>query len=172
MHIYPNNYKYSTLRAYLNGSYEEDDQQQKIYTGCGFLQKAFTPAAQELIMETEVDNSLESCLDYNATPPRSVTQIDYICDNTLDKIFVLSESFVSDFYHYYAEFKDHQVTDYAIANYAIMSNPKSIAGGWLRTPGNSSTYACVYSFDPSVTRFDVDKKRNILPALRVSELPE
>ena len=40
--IYPNNYKYSTIRAYLNGSYESGDSQPTTYSGNGFLQIAFT----------------------------------------------------------------------------------------------------------------------------------
>ena len=44
--VYPNNYKYSTVRAYLNGSYESIDPQTKTYLGTGFLQSAFTRGAQ------------------------------------------------------------------------------------------------------------------------------
>ena len=58
--IYANNYKYSTVRAYLNGSYEEDDTQAKTYQDAGFLQTAFTPQAREFIATTTVDNSARS----------------------------------------------------------------------------------------------------------------
>ena len=81
--VYPNNYKYSTIRAYLNGKYESDDTQKKTaYTDEGFLQTAFTSAAQLLIAETEVDNTKETT-DNAAT---------YTCENTTDKIFLLSYS--------------------------------------------------------------------------------
>ena len=174
--VYPNNYQYSTLRAYLNGSYEEDDQQQKIYTGCGFLQKAFTPAAQELIMETEVDNSNSSCVESTWNPNIYGQYInEYTCNNTFDKIFVLSEGLIIDFFpNEWSELsKRHLITDYAKANYAVFDNPKVVAGGWLRSPDcETPTKVYIYSFNINHLPSDVNNKRGVLPALRVSELPE
>ncbi|MBR6192858.1 MAG: hypothetical protein IKQ66_01705 [Treponema sp.] len=78
--IFPNSYPYSNIRAYLNGTdnqfvlsggtrrtYDID------WTGTGFLQKAFTPGAQNLIAKTTVGNA-EISSNYN----------------TSDKIFILS----------------------------------------------------------------------------------
>lgn len=45
--VYANNYKYSTIRAYLNGSYESGDSQTKTYENKGFLQTAFTRQHKE-----------------------------------------------------------------------------------------------------------------------------
>ena len=64
--INSNNYQYSSLRAYLNGSYEDGDPQPHTYEGNGFLQTAFTTDMQSAILA-------------NAN-----------CQN--DKLFVLSKS--------------------------------------------------------------------------------
>ncbi len=78
--IYPNSYPYSNIRSYLNGTdnqfvlsggtrrtYDID------WTGKGFLQKAFTPSAQNLIATTKVGNA-----EISSNYPTS------------DKIFILS----------------------------------------------------------------------------------
>ena len=81
--IYPCNYKYSQIRAYLNGltyyydtsateTTEKDD-----YKDAGFLQTAFTQTAQNVIATTEVDNE-------------SGLAEEFVCENTSDKIFLLS----------------------------------------------------------------------------------
>lgn len=97
--VYPNNYKHSLIRAYLNGlSYEKKDtvSNQQIedgsYEGLGFLQTAFTNDLQSNIAETNVDNSSAS------TYPASETVKDnnYICENTNDKIFLLSAQEITD----------------------------------------------------------------------------
>ena len=110
--IYPNNYKYSTVRAYLNGSYEDGDPQTKEYAGNGFLQTAFTSSAQNLISTTTVDNSLTSTGDSTNT---------CVCENTDDKIFLLSRSESS-----YAR-NTHLPTDFAKAK-------GSDGWWWLRSP--------------------------------------
>lgn len=69
--IYANNYKYSNIRAYLNGTANQfvtdggtGDKRNINYiidwTDKGFLQSAFTSNAQSLIATTTVDNSAES----------------------------------------------------------------------------------------------------------------
>ncbi len=137
--VYANNYKYSTIRAYLNGAYESDDTQDKTaYNGKGFLQTAFTATAQSKIAEIEVDNRKETTgyseSTYTAT---------YACENTTDKIFLLSESEVinSDYgfvaYNSYGQ-KNARIrvtTDYAKANYANQSTTDGYGGcWWLRSP--------------------------------------
>ena len=61
-----NNYKNSDIRAWLNGK---------------FLNTAFGDVAQSLIETTEVDNSASST-GYDSNP--------YACENTFDKVFLLS----------------------------------------------------------------------------------
>ena len=122
--VYPNNYKYSTIRAWLNGKYEVYDTQSEVYEGKGFLQTAFTTAAQGLINTTTVDNSKES-----TCPASSPTQFlqngenPYVCKDTEDKIFLLSEKEVTTSSYGFKEYnisdnaRNHQATDYAKADY-------------------------------------------------------
>ena len=148
--IYPNNYQYSTVRAYLNGSYEENDTQQKIYKDCGFLQKAFTPTAQEMIVET-------------------------VFGNTVDKIFALNTNLAKTVLQFYPE-TEHQITDYAKANNAAFEDGK-VVSSWLSTPSSEDTSdevteAYVFSFDQYTKTSNVTERRNVLSALQVSALPE
>lgn len=96
--IYPNNYKYSNIRAYLNGIKNaaiEDGLPENKYnidwTGKGFLQKAFTPEQRKLIHKTAVDNSL-STTAYTNYNNQSFASPKYICENTEDYVFLLAES--------------------------------------------------------------------------------
>ncbi|MCR4901103.1 MAG: hypothetical protein K5907_09855 [Treponema sp.] len=49
--IYPSDYDYSTIRAFLTGSYKEDDTQERKYEGNGFLQQAFPTEQKEYISD-------------------------------------------------------------------------------------------------------------------------
>lgn len=99
--IYASNYKYSTVRAYLNGIYETDDKRQaKTYLNKGFLQTAFTSEQQKAILITTIDNSADSTKDADGNLKASK----YYCDDTSDKIFLLSE-------------KEVTTTDYGFASY-------------------------------------------------------
>ena len=139
--IYPNNYKYSQIRAYLNGlDYYYDTSSTETtkktdYKYKGFLQTAFTQKAQGLIANTVVDNSKETT-GYS----ESTYTAGYACENTTDKIFLLSESEVinSDYgFAAYSKYGKRNArirfpTDYAKANNAYMG---SIGGcWWLRSP--------------------------------------
>lgn len=127
--IYPNNYKYSTIRAYLNGSYEPDDTQIKAYEDNGFLQKAFTSYAQNLINVSTIDNSLSSSYSYTN---QNFYNHEFYCENTEDKVFLLSRleetayaEILKNNYNY------HVQTDYAKANYSYNTY------WWLRSPAAS-----------------------------------
>lgn len=86
--IYPNNYEHSAVRAYLNGlSYNKDSSTDSTYMGNGFLQLAFTETGRTKIADTTVDNSQSSAGDNG-----SAINCSYSCNNTLDKIFLLSEN--------------------------------------------------------------------------------
>ena len=91
--VYRNNYKYSRVRAFLNGaSYEivewgKDPETQVFgyqyktisdFNGKGFLQLAFSEEEQDRIATTLVDNS-------------TGVNSKYKCDDTYDKIFLLSK---------------------------------------------------------------------------------
>jgi hypothetical protein len=162
--VYPNNYKYSNVRAYLNGAYEPDDTQEKKYEGIGFLQSAFTEEDQELIAYTLVDNSTATTIDETGKiEPADL----YICDNTYDKIFLLSElemtqsEYGFDLYNKKDNTRRRLVTDYAKAHHVycvqyvsggisvqssywnrpstvIVRDPRSTAYWWLRSPSSNS----------------------------------
>ncbi len=175
--VYPNNYKYSTIRAYLNGKYESDDTQGKTaFENKGFLQTAFTATAQSKIAETEVDNRKETT-GYS----ESTYAADYACENTTDKIFLLSESEVINRDYGFAAYNSRGrgnarirvTTDFAKANYAFQNNINDGYGGywWLRSP------SCKYSdYVPHVddgghayTNYYVGyKEYGIVPALSIS----
>lgn len=142
--VYANNYKHSQIRAYLNGlDYYYDTSSTETtkkteYTGKGFLQTAFTQSAQALIAETVVDNSKETT-GYS----ESTYAADYACENTTDKIFLLSESEVINSDYGFAAYKScgkgnariRFPTDYAKANYADASSKDGCGGSWwLRSP--------------------------------------
>ena len=123
--IYPNNYKYSNIRSYLNGisnQYVADggtaSQYDKDWTGKGFIQNAFTVSAQDLIAETRVDNSVDGS--------------QYACENTKDKIFLISQKEVTN--PNYISTRSRYPTDYAKANSAYKDGY-----WWLRTPINKDS---------------------------------
>ena len=148
--VYPNNYEHSKIRAYLNGlSYavKATDSAEQItdstYNGIGFLQTAFTSSAQSLIATTTVDNSAASTNPAsNASQWNSGTN-DYACENTSDKIFLLSEKEATASDYGFTEYNVYGLgnsrirvtTDYAKANYAYQSSTAGYGGWWwLRSP--------------------------------------
>lgn len=116
--VYNNNYAESTIRAWLNDT---------------FYNTAFTELQQELILTTTVDNSLESTGD-DKNP--------YVCEDTEDKIFLLS----------YMEAKSYDLdnaslirksTDYAKSQGCCQSTVDRYIGNcfwWLRSPDNHYSY--------------------------------
>ena len=147
--VYENNYKYSTIRAWLNGKYEDDDTQEenKAYKGIGFLQTAFTPEAQGLITPTTVDNSNESTFGRGDTVENNL----YACGDTTDKIFLLSKQEVTmseyGFDKYYAYGQGNNTRIRVTTDYAKATGPyKDSTDGyrwWLRSPFHRSS-RCVW----------------------------
>ena len=79
--VYANNYQYSTIRGWLNTT---------------FYQTAFSQLEQSRIKTTNVDNSARSTNpNDNATAFNGGVNI-YACDNTLDKVFLLSQQEVTN----------------------------------------------------------------------------
>lgn len=154
--IYANNYKYSNIRAYLNGTknqYVTDGGTLNTYTvdwsEKGFLQKAFTTSAQALIETTSVDNSAASTNpDGNSTLWNSGKNT-FACADTSDKIFLLSEQEVTTSAYGFTEFDSYgegnsrirETTDYAKANSAYQSTTSGYGGyWWFRSPSSYSSY--------------------------------
>ncbi|MBO7582571.1 MAG: hypothetical protein J6T20_02130 [Treponema sp.] len=109
--IYPNDYKYSNIRAYLNGIKNQFitdggspiTDSDKDWTENGFLPTAFTSSAQNLILVTQVDY-----------------KVGYDKKTISDKIFILESSDNNKL--------SKPGTDFAIANYLKLSNNY---GGWI-----------------------------------------
>ncbi|MCR4741303.1 MAG: DUF6273 domain-containing protein [Treponema sp.] len=180
--IYANNYKYSNIRAYLNGTkkqYVTDGGTSNDYTidwsDKGFLQKAFTTSAQALIPTTSVDNSAASTNpDGNSTLWNSGTN-DYACDNTSDKIFLLSEQEVTTSSYGFAAYDEEdsnrirQATDYANAN--TSGAGQNTGYWWLRSPYYDDCAVVRYTdlYGPASYQCSVyDRESGVCPALCIS----
>ncbi len=149
--IYANNYEYSNIRAWLNG-YNGTDYNVSDYTNKGFIDIAFTEVEKLLINSTLVDNSLSSTGD---------TTNNYICNNTTDKIYLLSYSDATNTSYgfrssssAYDVARQAQVSDYARSKGCYMYTSTNYLGNgpwWLRSPySNSSYYAKGVFFDGNI----------------------
>ena len=146
--IYQNNYKYSNIRAWLNG-YNGTDYKITDYTNKGFYDRAFKEEEKGAIVTTEVDNSASTT--YSSSN-------EYACENTYDKIYLLS---YKDMYNTSYGFTDDesryaQVTDYAKANGAVwFTSTQYFNNGyyWLRSPYKyySNYYASSVYYDGYVS---------------------
>lgn len=130
--IYQNNYKYSNIRAWLNG-YNGTEYKIADYTNKGFYDRAFKEEEKGAIVTIEVDNSASTMLS---------SPNEYACENTYDKIYLLS---YKDMYNTSYGFTDDesryaQVTDYVKANGAYWDYPTQyFNNGYylLRSPNDS-----------------------------------
>lgn len=127
--VYPNNYEYSNIRAWLNGydgsSYNVDN-----YTNKGFIDIAFTEEERKLINSTLVNNSLASTGD---------SANSYVCNDTTDKIYLLSfnEATNTNYGFDNDESRRAIVSDYARSKSCfIWTGSTSYGSGywWLRSP--------------------------------------
>ena len=148
--VYSNNYMHSRIRAYLNGlSYQKkkDSSAEQVenseYYGKGFLQTAFTPEEIEKIATVIVDNSARSTNPDKSPSLWNIGKNLYACNNTEDKIFLLSEQEVTtqtygfDVYNAYGEgnTRIRITTDFAKASGAYQSATDGFGGlWWLRSP--------------------------------------
>ena len=181
--VYENNYKYSSIRAYLNGldyyerKYPSNTVKKTDYTDKGFLQTAFTAEAQNLIAVTTVDNSAASTTD-SGNKLNEVTK--YACEDTKDKIFLLSQKEATS-YGFPAYNKSgagsariRKPTDYAMANYAYQDSTDGYGGyWWLRSPTSDSSWAYFVNYNGNTGSINSEwsvKKSNggVVPALSIS----
>ncbi len=109
-----NNYANSTIRAWLNDN---------------FINTAFTELQRELILTTEVDNGLIASDYKNGNP--------YLCENTNDKIFLLSKAEVKNSAYGFTSdsIRVMKATAYAESQ-GVFANDSSVGWWWLRTPSN------------------------------------
>ena len=86
VNIHPNNYKESKVRAFLNGlEYNKSGTTDSSFLAKGFLQTAFSSSDLASILDTTVDNSADSTACPGVSPATGSA-----CENTTDKIFLLS----------------------------------------------------------------------------------
>ena len=172
--IYDNNYKYSYVRAYLNGldTYGTSgtvnaNTSKYYYKDKGLLQQAFTTAQSNLIKSTTVDNSASTTGNSSNS---------YVCENTEDKIFLLSYKDLNSTYSSAVKNGSSSATrmkfptDYAGAMGAKRNNSTStLYGGsyWMRSPYSSSPDDAWYVFGFSTTsNYDVNASDfGVVPAL-------
>lgn len=146
--IAPNNYKYSTLREFLNN---------------GFYNAAFTTAQQNAILLTDVDNSASTT--GNSSNP-------YACENTQDKVFALSykEAVNSSYFASNAE-RQLKVTDYAKATGSYFGTGDYENVGWwfLRSPRyDDGNYAYCVLYGGDYSDFHVNYfSSGVVPALQI-----
>ncbi len=165
--IYPNNYEYSEIRAYLNGlSYPDLKKTETKWEGNGFLQTAFTADEQELILTTVIDNSEAQYANQSVLGKK-----EYLCRNTRDKIFLLSKKDIENPELGFTgnDSRIRLVTDYAYAHMAFRSN---LSNGiwWVRTPVQmyaSRAYVVIYTgeADENKTNRVRDPVTGVVPAL-------
>ena len=171
--IYPNNYKYSNIRAYLNSTknqFEADGgtptQYDIDWTNAGFLTAAFTSTELAKIKTVLVDNSA-------ATTDSTTNQ--YACENTEDKVYLLSykEAQKKLYGLYNNSDRIMKTTAYARANGAYQDSNEAYGGyWWLRSPRcNGSHYARYIRNDGNSDDGSDVRYHNVgvVPALTVTE---
>ena len=179
--IYPSNYKYSNVRAYLNGVQNQfiidggiEDSNNMDWTGNGFLQSAFTNSAISKISDTSVKNDLDSTGDKSNS---------YICDNTKDKIFLPSvQEMTNTEYDFnptrsndessYDAKRIRVATDYAKANNMnITRSPFYFLRSPCYLPGYYGKSCWIITNENGRIAFDYVNKpdRGIIPALCLVE---
>ncbi|MBR2972392.1 MAG: hypothetical protein IKC61_05650 [Clostridia bacterium] len=157
---YANNYKYSEVRKWLNAT---------------FYETAFSELQREIILTTMIDNSAEST-GFSSNP--------YACEDTEDKIFLLSHAEVtkSEYgfaldYLSYDTARRIQTSDYTRATGAYMYSAPSYYGKgywWLRSPQYS--YSChtnTVGFSGDIDYADILSIRSvgIVPAMWIDLNP-
>ena len=119
--IYPNNYMYSHIRSWLNTT---------------FYQTAFTTLEQQIIEIFSIDNSGSSTAG---------SRNKYLCDNTNDKMFILSYKEANTYYSSNDE-RISKGSDYAKSQGLYVSNTNSYY--YLRSPNcRDSEYVRIVSID-------------------------
>lgn len=150
-----NNYADSTIRRWLNDT---------------FYNTAFNQYEQEIVLTTTVDNRGESA-GYDTNK--------YACEDTEDKVFLLSYVEVVDYLGFY-EYSMKKTTDYAQSQgvYTYSGSRESylgVGGWWLRSPHHYNHYSQrvgsvghYYSYDDVQGRgegYVYDSYYGVVPAL-------
>lgn len=175
---YPNNYEHSQIRAYLNGlDYDAANiNNSNTWYKRGFYQKAFTTNARKLINTTVVDNSALSTTDTKKSFSQAKT---YACNNTNDKVFLLSIKEVTTSEYGFADYNTFDTQkpsgrNRSVTDYTECARTTSGEGNWwLRSPvyNDSGSVQAVWAFGYLVQTWpDTDLKTvfGIVPAITIS----
>lgn len=114
-YVYANNYKYSDMRAWLNGE---------------FFDNAFMLGGSK-VLETLLDNS-DTSTGYSGNP--------FVCEDTLDKVFLPSKSDYSNSSYGFTNDNSRifKATDYAITKGIFVDSSTQGGSYWTRSPHNST----------------------------------
>ena len=153
-----NNYAESDIRAWLNSL---------------FYDTAFSSLQKELILTTEVDNSVKSANPCGDEKYFNNGVNKYACENTSDKIFLLSEEEVTNssygFNGYVADTARKMMTsDYSRAVGAMM-NTDGIGWWWLRSPyysGSHNARGCIDNGNVQIISVN-GPREGVVPALTI-----
>ena len=110
---YADNYKYSNIRKWLNST---------------FYETAFSSLESLLILTTEVDNSAKSTNPYGQATYWDNGVNKYACENTNDKIFLLSVEEATNAEYGFASFDT-----YDTARRMLTSDYSRATGAWMNT---------------------------------------
>ena len=145
------------MNGYNGTAYEVEN-----FEGKGFLDVAFTQEEQAKILETTVDNSAE-------TTYSPLNQ--YACENTNDKIYLMSESEMKKTDYGYKNDQDRmrKGTDYAIARRLCVNSISKNGDYWTRSPTSVYSSGASYVYDDgSLSSNGVDYDYfGVLPALKI-----
>ena len=149
--VYPNNYEYSKIRAWLNG-YDGTGYNVLDFTNCGFIDIAFTEEEKKLINNVNIDNSDQSTFSLSN---------EYTCNDTYDKIYLLSYQDVNKYFKNKEE-RLAKVTDYAQAKEMDMCH-------WLRSPDEDINTNYVDSVNKygTIQGLDVINSNGVRPAIEI-----
>ena len=152
---YSNSYENSTIRQWLNDN---------------FYNTAFSDLQKQIIMTTTVDNSVSST---------GFVSNRYSCNNTSDKVFLLSYSeVINSEYGFSSTFtaqdavRQKKASDYAKAQGAnvISGNPDGCCNWWLRSPhtNTSESVRCVKNNgDASYNTYVYYTSYGVVPAIQI-----
>ena len=151
--IYPNNYEYSDLRAWLNG-YDESDYSVLNYANNGFIGIAFNKKEKEMIMESMIDNSAQSTRRLDNA---------YVCNDVKDKIYLMSYEEISKIYFDNNDQRKANATGFAIAK--VDNKYKSdLKYFWLLSPRYHDS---TESYSKCNRLVDICKTDGIRPVLKL-----
>ena len=169
------------MRAYLNGINNQfvtdnggsNNNSDIDWSNKGFLYSAFTASAITQIDDTEVDNSLRST---NPEANANVYQYNenFVCENTTDKIFLLSEYQVTSSSYGFKAYDNTRTrvpTDYAKANYSYIKSYNGKYGGfwYLRSPSSWDLLNVRESGSADYRNGENTPNHGVVPALCLKE---